>query len=154
MTERRRRRPHAALAGRVLATGLAAGSSVGLIGILARADQAGATTAPDAPATAMGPNGAVGYVAGATLAQTVPPAIWWATDAAGATTTTTTVAPTAPIATAPVIPAPSPSGGAAPAPPVTAPPVTAPPVTAPPITAPPITAPPVTAPPVTQTGGS
>ena len=41
-----RRRHHAALASRVLATGLAAGTAVGLIGVLAQADQASANATP------------------------------------------------------------------------------------------------------------
>jgi hypothetical protein len=68
-----RRRPHPARASRVLATGLAAGSAIGLIGVLAHADRTAtaaatstvATTAPDV-GTAAGP--ATG------TATTVPPA--------------------------------------------------------------------------------
>jgi hypothetical protein len=164
MTDRgRRRRPHAALAGRVLATGLAAGSSIGIVGLLAKADLAAA--ADPAPATANGPFWAVGYVAGGTLAvQSTPPSIPSTTTThAPATTTPAGPAPTAPSSaptggSSPGAPAPTSSGAPAPtappAPVVTAPPVTAPPVTAPPVTAPPVTAPPVTAPTSTGTGGS
>lgn len=163
MTERRRprKRPHAALAGRVLATGLAAGSSVGIVGLLARADQVAADPAPTSQNF-----WAIGASAAGTLAlHSTPPSI---------PPTTTTVAPQVPAAPVPApssAPAPTSPGapvvGAPPsgpvattpppvatAPPVAAPPVTAPPVTAPPVTAPPVTAPPVTAPPTTPTGGS
>ncbi|HRW37933.1 MAG TPA: hypothetical protein P5254_09550, partial [Aquihabitans sp.] len=56
----RRRRPHPALASRVLVTGLAAGTSVGLVGLLARADQVAAeapaaTTSTTAAAPAPAP---------------------------------------------------------------------------------------------------
>lgn len=158
-------RGHAALASRVLVTGLAAGTTVGLVGLLAQADarttQASATTtSTTTPVQGYGPFGAVGYLGASTMHAGTG-------RATVVTTTSTTLPPTtapapgaAPAGASPApsssAPTGSPSAGSAPvaAPPVTAPPVTAPPVTAPPVTAPPVTAPPATTPPASGTGGS
>lgn len=135
----------------MLAAGLAAGTSVGLIGVFARADQAAAEQALVKPATPVatkvgyGPFGAVGAIGGGTLAQgSAPPAVP-PTTAPPITQTAPTVAQPAPTASQ------TPPPAAQQAPPVAAPPVAAPPVVQP---APPVTAPPVTAPPTSSTGAS
>ena len=156
---RPRRRPHAALASRVLAAGLAASSSVGLIGVLAKADQVSAQSDSEQVNAGYGTFAAVGAISSTSLAAylTPPPIVTTTTTAAPATTVAPVGTAPAPGAPAPATPQRAPQSPSAPQPQASAPAPTAPPVTAPPVTAPPpppVTAPPVTTPPASTTGAS